>query len=44
MTVEEFNRTNPSSINVAQLAVMNGVDANATFPAGTLVKRVVVDR
>lgn len=44
MTLEEFNRTNPSSVTVQQLAVMNGVDANATLPAGMLVKRVVVDR
>ncbi len=44
MTVEEFNRTNPSSVSVQQIALINGVETNATLPAGMLVKRVVVDR
>ena len=44
MTIEEFDRTNPSTIPVAQLALINGVELAAVIPAGTLVKRVVVDR
>jgi predicted Zn-dependent protease len=44
MTVAEFNRANPSSISLGQVALINGVDSTATIPAGTLVKRVVVDR
>jgi predicted Zn-dependent protease len=40
MTIDEFNRSQPSTIPVAQLALINGVEANATIPAGTLVKRV----
>lgn len=44
MTVDEFNRANPSSVNLQTIALINGVETNATFPAGALVKRVVVDR
>ena len=44
MTVDEFNRTNPSSVSVQQIALINGVETNTTLPAGMLVKRVVVDR
>jgi predicted Zn-dependent protease len=44
MTVEEFHRANPSSVTVQQIALINGVDANGTLPAGSLVKRVVVDQ
>lgn len=40
MTIEEFSRAHPSSASVAQLALMNGVDAGTTIPAGTLLKRV----
>jgi predicted Zn-dependent protease len=43
MTVAEFNQRYPSVITPAQLAVVNGVDASATFPAGAVVKRVVVE-
>jgi predicted Zn-dependent protease len=44
MTVEEFNRANPSSVSLQEVALINGVEPNGTIPAGTLVKRVVVDR
>lgn len=40
MTVAEFHRTYPSAIPVEQVALINGVEATATLPAGTLVKRV----
>jgi predicted Zn-dependent protease len=40
MTISEFNQSYPSKIPVAQVALINGVDASATIPAGTLVKRV----
>jgi predicted Zn-dependent protease len=43
MTLAEFNRTYPSVIPIAQLAIINGVEEDATLPAGTLVKRVVVE-
>jgi predicted Zn-dependent protease len=43
MTLAEFNQSYPSVVPVAQLAVINGVDANATLPAGATVKRVVVE-
>lgn len=40
MTVTQFNQAYPSPIPLGQLALINGVDSTATFPAGTLVKRV----
>ena len=40
MTITEFHQAYPSPIPVAQVALINGVAANATLPAGTLVKRV----
>ena len=42
MTIAEFDRAYPSSIPGAQLALINGLDAGATIPSGTLVKRVTV--
>ena len=42
MTLEQFNRQFPSSIAMAQLATINGVDsASSTLRAGQLAKRVV---
>ena len=42
MTLEQFNRQFPSSIPLAQLAAINGVDgANSTLRAGQLAKQVV---
>jgi predicted Zn-dependent protease len=41
MTLAEFDRLYPSKISGAQLALINGVEAGATLPAGALVKRVV---
>jgi predicted Zn-dependent protease len=43
MSLTEFNQQYPSVIPVAQLAVINGVETNATLPAGTTVKRVVAE-
>jgi predicted Zn-dependent protease len=43
MSLETFNRKNPSTIKLENLAVLNGVDAHETLPKGTLVKRVVGD-
>lgn len=40
MTITQFHQAYPSPIPVAQVALINGVDAAATLPAGTLVKRV----
>lgn len=40
MTVAAFNQAYPSTIPLSQLSLINGVDSTATFPAGTLVKRV----
>ena len=40
MTITEFHQAYPSTIPVAQVALINGVEATATIPAGTLVKRV----
>lgn len=42
MTLEQFNRQFPSSISMAQLAVINGVDGeSATLRSGQLAKQVV---
>jgi predicted Zn-dependent protease len=40
MTISEFNQSYPSKVPVAQVALINGVDASTTIPAGTLLKRV----
>lgn len=41
MTIEEFNRANPSSIPLAELALINQVQTNERIPSGTQLKRVV---
>ena len=40
MTISEFHQAYPSTIPVAQVALINGVEANTTLPAGMMVKRV----
>ena len=40
MTLTQFHQTYPSSIPVAQVALINGVEESTTLPTGTLVKRV----
>jgi predicted Zn-dependent protease len=40
MTLEQFNRRFPSTIPLAQLALINGVEETTTLGAGQLVKRV----
>jgi len=40
MTLAQFHQAYPSTIPVEQVALINGVDATATLPAGSLVKRV----
>ena len=41
MTLEEFSRRYPSTVDLATLAIINQADSNTRFPAGTEVKRVV---
>jgi predicted Zn-dependent protease len=41
MSFEAFMQRYPSTIEPAELAVINGVGTDATLPAGTLVKRVI---
>jgi len=41
MTVSEFNRRFPSTVDDATLAVVNGVEPGAILEGGTLVKRIV---
>ena len=41
MTLEEFNRRHPSTIELGKLAILNGVSETQRLQAGTLVKRVV---
>ena len=41
MSLEQFNRQNPSTIELDALAVLNGVEASEILPKGMLVKRVV---
>ncbi len=41
MTLAELQRRSPSTVELAELAVLNGVTEDARLPAGTLVKRVV---
>jgi predicted Zn-dependent protease len=40
MTITEFHQAYPSTIPIAQVALINGVQESTTLPAGTLVKRV----
>jgi predicted Zn-dependent protease len=41
MTLAQFNARYPSVVPIAELAIINQVEANATMRAGTRVKRVV---
>ncbi|MEE8526639.1 MAG: M48 family metalloprotease [Thermoanaerobaculia bacterium] len=41
MTLEEFNRRYPSTVDLAELAIVNGVGEGARFEAGRNVKRIV---
>jgi predicted Zn-dependent protease len=41
MTLEEFARRYPSTVDLATLAIINQADPSTRFPAGTEVKRVV---
>ena len=41
MTVSAFNAKYPSTVPVEQVALLNGVAVDGSFPAGRLVKRVV---
>ena len=43
MTLNQFNQQYPSVIPMAQLSVINAMDPATMIPAGTLVKRVVVE-
>lgn len=43
MTLTQFNQQNPSVIPMAQLALINAVEPTAVLPAGTWVKKVVVE-
>ena len=44
MTLTQFQQQFPSAIPIEQLALINGAaDATASFPAGTWLKRVVVE-
>ncbi|MCC7053277.1 MAG: M48 family metalloprotease [Gemmatimonadaceae bacterium] len=42
MSLTQFNQQYPSVIPIAQLALINAMDPAQVIPAGTLVKRVVV--
>jgi predicted Zn-dependent protease len=41
MTLAQFNQRYPSVVPIAELSIINQVDANSVIPAGTRVKRVV---
>ena len=41
MTLSQFNARYPSVVPIAELAIINQVDANATLPSGSRVKRVI---
>jgi hypothetical protein len=44
MTLTQFQQQYPSVIPIEQLALINGMDsANTSMPAGSWVKRVVVE-
>jgi predicted Zn-dependent protease len=40
MTIDAFNRENPSKIPFEYVAIINGVEPGALLKAGTLVKQV----
>lgn len=41
MTLEEFARRYPSTVDVRTLAIINQADTNTRFPSGTVLKRIV---
>ena len=41
MTLQQFNAQLPSSIPLAELAMINGVEAQAPLAAGRMIKRVL---
>jgi hypothetical protein len=41
MTLDEFARRYPSTVDMETLAIINQADSNTRFPAGAEVKRVV---
>lgn len=41
MTLEQFNAQLPSTISLAELAMINGLDDNAQLRAGQSIKRVM---
>ncbi|MFL6201322.1 MAG: M48 family metalloprotease [Thermoanaerobaculia bacterium] len=41
MTLEEFNRRYPSTVDLKTVAIINQADANTRFSAGTELKRIV---
>ena len=41
MTLADFNRRYPSTVDVADIAIINGVDEDTVLDEGHLVKRVV---
>jgi hypothetical protein len=41
MTLEEFARRYPSTVDLETLAIINHLEGNERIPAGTEVKRVV---
>ena len=41
MTLEEFNRRYPSTVDLRTLAIINQADSNTRFSAGTELKRIV---
>jgi hypothetical protein len=41
MTLEQFNAQLPSTISLAELALINGLDDNAQLRAGQSIKRVI---
>jgi hypothetical protein len=44
MTLEEFARRYPSTVDAQTLALINKLDGDGRFPAGAEVKRVVGGR
>lgn len=41
MTLEEFARRYPSTVDIRTLAIINQADNNTRFPSGTVLKRIV---
>jgi predicted Zn-dependent protease len=41
MTLTQYNQQNPSVVSIQELAVVNGMAANAQLTAGQMIKRVV---